>query len=227
MPVFRIHFLKFIEETHRQLTTSTESFQDMQQLRLAFASVLRFLAPELVESKSERFDPRSRKRYFELLFSWCDESGGLHNQDSSGDYRREIERYRSSQLGRSRDSIDKVSFDRETMELVEAIQWNSMNAMASLLYGPCFDDNSRKMAGRVITWINSLFMEQVPRVPFGYSPADPRTPSYLKYTTGGGRDKQRQLRTLLAKTALRNLLQTNLDLFPACIDQVSAMSYMH
>ncbi|CAA6655790.1 unnamed protein product [Spirodela intermedia] len=218
---FRRYFLKFIEETYRQIISSTDSFQDTQQLRFALASVLRHLAPELVESKSDRFDPRSRKRYFDLLFSWCDESGGILGQDNS-DYRREIERYRSSQHNRSRESIDKISFDRETIEQVEAIQWTSMNAMASLLYGPCFDDNSRKMSGRVITWINSLFVEHAPRVPFGYSPADPRTPSYLKYTgdgARGGRDKQRQLRVLLAKTALKNLLQTNLDLFPACIDQ--------
>ncbi|MQL80737.1 hypothetical protein Taro_013196 [Colocasia esculenta] len=226
MPVFRIHFLKFMEETYHQIiTSSTDSFQDMQPLRFALASVLRYLAPELVESKSERFDPRSRKRYFDLLFSWCDEGGGTWGHDSISDYRREIERYRAIQHNRSRESVDKISFDKETAEQVEAIQWASMNAMASLLYGPCFDDNARKMTGRVISWINSLFVEHAPRAPFGYSPADPRTPSYSKYTSdggrAGGRDKQRggQLRVLLAKTALKNLLQTNLDLFPACIDQ--------
>ncbi|XP_078448512.1 ARM repeat superfamily protein isoform X2 [Wolffia australiana] len=218
MPVFRLHYLKFIEDTYRQLVSSTDSFQDLQQLRLAFASVLRYLAPELVESRSDRFDPRSRKRYFDLLFSWCDDSGGgggggSGGTDSSGDYRREVERYRSIQHSRSRESIDKMSFDRETMEQVEAIQWACMNAMGALLYGPCFDDNSRKMSGRVVSWINSLFAEHVPRVPLGYSP----TPSYLRYA--GGREKQRHLRVLLAKAALKNLLQTNLDLFPACIDQ--------
>ncbi|KAL6287660.1 hypothetical protein ACE6H2_012050 [Prunus campanulata] len=142
------------------------------------------------------------------------------------DYRREVERYKSSQNARSKDSVDKISFDKELSEQVEAIQWASMNAMASLLYGPCFDDNARKMSGRVISWINSLFIEPAPRAPFGYSPADPRTPSYSKYTGEGGRgtagrDRHRggHHRVSLAKLALKNLLQTNLDLFPACIDQ--------
>ncbi|KAL2522981.1 ARM repeat superfamily protein [Forsythia ovata] len=226
-PVFRLHYLKFIEETTRQiLTASAESFQEMQPLRFALASVLRSLAPEFVDSKSEKFDVRTRKRLFDLLLSWSDDTGGTWNQDGVSDYRREVERYKSGQHARSKDSIDKLSFDKELGEQVEAIQWASMNAMASLLYGPCFDDNARKMSGRVISWINSLFIEPAPRAPFGYSPADPRTPSYSKYTGEGGRgvtgrDRHRggHLRVSLAKLALKNLLLTNLDLFPACIDQ--------
>lgn len=228
-PVFRLHFLRFIEETYRHINTSiSDSFQDLQPLRYALASVLRYLAPEFVESKSERFDVRTRKRLFDLLLTWCDDTGSTWGQESISDYRREVERYKSGQHNRSRESIDKFTFDKEVVEQVEAIQWASMNAIASLLYGPCFDDNARKMAGRVISWINNLFMEQAPRAPFGYSPVDPRTPSYSRYTGEGGRmagsrDKQKggHLRVLLAKTALKNLLQTNLDLIPACIDQVS------
>lgn len=224
---FRRHYLKFLEETTKQiLTAPTESFQEMQPLRYALASVLRSLAPEFVESKSEKFDLRTRKRLFDLLLSWCDDTGSTWGQDGVSDYRREVERYKSTQHARSKDSVDKISFDKELSEQVEAIQWASMNAMASLLYGPCFDDSARKMSGRVISWINSLFIESAPRVPFGYSPADPRTPSYSKYAGEGGRgaagrDRQRggHHRVLLAKLALKNLLLTNLDLFPACIDQ--------
>ncbi|XP_028085117.1 protein furry homolog-like isoform X4 [Camellia sinensis] len=226
-PVFRVHYLKFIEETNKQiLTAPVEIFQEMQPLRYALASVLRSLAPEFVESKSEKFDLRTRKRLFDLLLSWCDDTGSTWSQDGSSDYRREVERYKSTQHVRSKDSIDKFTFDKEVNEQIEAIQWASMNAMASLLYGPCFDDNARKMSGRVISWINSLFIEPAPRAPFGYSPADPRTPSYSKYAGDGGRgatgrDRHRagHLRVSLAKLALKNLLLTNLDLFPACIDQ--------
>ncbi|XP_042060292.1 protein furry homolog-like [Salvia splendens] len=226
-PVFRLHFLKFIEETTRQILTSPpENFQEIQPLRYALASVLRFLAPEFVDSKSEKFDIRTRKRLFDLLITWGDDTGSTWNQDGVGDYRREVERYKSSQHSRSKDSIDKLSFDKELGEQVEAIQWASMNAMASLLYGPCFDDNARKMSGRVISWINSLFIEPAPRAPFGFSPADSRTPSLPKYTGDVGRaatsrDRHRggHHRVSLAKLALKNLLLTNLDLFPACIDQ--------
>ncbi|KAL7221486.1 hypothetical protein ACSBR1_023443 [Camellia fascicularis] len=226
-PVFRLHYLKFIEETTRQFSTvSPESFQEIQPLRYALASVLRSLAPEFIESKSEKFDLRTRKRLFDLLLSWCDDTGSSWSQDGVIDYRREVERYKSSQHARSKDSVDKLTFDKEMNEQIEAIQWASMNAMASLLYGPCFDDNTRKMSGRVISWINSLFIEPAPRAPFGYSPADPRTPSYSKFTGDGGRgatgrDRHRgsHLRVSLAKMALKNLLLTNLDLFPACIDQ--------
>ncbi|KAL3636527.1 hypothetical protein CASFOL_018826 [Castilleja foliolosa] len=226
-PVFRLHYLKFIDETTRQILTSpAEIFQEMQPLRYGLASVLRFLAPEFVDSKSEKFDIKTRKRLFDLLLTWGDDTGGSWNQDGVGDYRREVERYKSSQHSRSKDSIDKLSFDKEMAEQVEAIQWASMNAMASLLYGPCFDDNARKMSGRVISWINSLFIEPAPRAPFGFSPADPRTPAYSKFSGDGGRgatnhDRHRggHYRVSLAKQALKNLLLTNLDLFPACIDQ--------
>lgn len=226
-PVFRLHFLKFLEETTKHiLTAPPENFQEMQPLRYGLASVLRFLAPEFVDSKSEKFDIRTRKRLFDLLLAWGDDTGATWNQEGVGDYRREVERYKSSQHSRSKDSIDKLSFDKELSEQVEAIQWASMNAMASLLYGPCFDDNARKMSGRVISWINSLFIEPAPRAPFGFSPADPRTPSYTKYTgdvgrAATGRDRHRggHHRVSLAKLALKNLLLTNLDLFPACIDQ--------
>ncbi|XP_020113081.1 cell morphogenesis protein PAG1 isoform X2 [Ananas comosus] len=225
-PVFRLHYLKFIEETYRQITAQTadNSFQDLQPLRYALASVLRYLAPEFVESKSERFDSRTRKKLFDLLLTWSDDTS-TWGQEGSSDYRRELERYKLSQHNRSRESIDKLAFDREVVEQAEAIQWASMNAIASLLYGTCFDDNARKMTGRVISWINSLFTEPTPRAPFGYSPVDPRTPSHSKNMGDGGRfggkdkNKGSHLRTLLAKTALKNLLQTNLDLFPACIDQ--------
>ncbi|PSR87776.1 Protein furry-like [Actinidia chinensis var. chinensis] len=229
-PVFRLHYLKFIEETRQIITAPSpapaENFQEMQPLRYALASVLRSLAPEFVESKSEKFDLRTRKRLFDLLLSWCDDIGSTWSQDGVSDYRREVERYKSTQHARSKDSIDKITFDKEMNEQIEAIQWASMNAMASLLYGPCFDDNARKMSGRVILWINSLFIEPAPRAPFGYSPADPRTPSYSKFTGNGGRGatgrdrhKGGHLRVSLAKMALKNLLLTNLDLFPACIDQ--------
>ena len=233
--VLRTQFIKFIEETYRQITMSLpDSFQDLQPLRYALASVLRYLAPEFIDTKSERFDNRMRKRLFDLLLTWSEDSGSSWGQDSSSDYRREIERYKTSQHTRSRESLDKLAFDREMAEQLETINWASMNAIASLLYGPCFDDNARKMTGRVISWINSLFMEPSARAPFGHSPIDPRTPSYSKHTDGGrfgGRDKQKtsHFRVLLAKTALKNILQTNLDLFPACIDQVSLtyISYVH
>lgn len=230
--IFRLHYLRFIEDTTRQIWAATgESFQDLQPLRFALASVLRSLAPEFVEAKVEKFDIRTRKRLFDLLYSWSDDTGCTWGQDGVSDYRREVERYKSSQHNRSKDSIDKLSFDKELSEQIEAIQWASMNAMASLLYGPCFDDNARKMSGRVISWINSLFIEPAPRAPFGYSPADPRTPSYSKHVGEGGRgaagrDRHRggQHRVALAKLALKNLLLTNLDLFPACIDQVIIQS---
>ncbi|XP_047316746.1 protein furry homolog-like isoform X2 [Impatiens glandulifera] len=226
-PVFRLHCLKFIEDTTRQIITAApECFHETQLLRYALASVLRSLAPEFVQPKSERFDVRTRKRLFDLLFSWGDDSGSTWSQENAGDYRREVERYKSSQHSRSKDSIDKIAFDKEMNDQIEAIHWASTNAMASLLYGPCFDDNIRKMSGRVISWINSLFIEPAPRAPFGYSPADPRTPSHAKFAGDGGRgaagrDRNRggHLRVFLAKMALKNLLLTNLDLFPACIDQ--------
>ncbi|PKA53442.1 hypothetical protein AXF42_Ash012384 [Apostasia shenzhenica] len=226
-PVFRLHFLKFVEETYRQLLLAhSDSFPDLQPLRHALASVIRYLALEFVDSKSERFDVRTRKKIFDLLMTWCDESVSTWGPEGGNEYRREVERYKSGQHNRSRESIDKITFDKEVIEQVEAVQWVSMNAIASLLYGPCFDDNARKLTGRVISWINNLFLDSAPRAPYGYSPVDPRTPSYSKYAGDAGRavgmkDKQKgsHLRVPLAKTALKNLIQTNLDLFPACIDQ--------
>ncbi|XP_027924280.1 protein furry homolog isoform X2 [Vigna unguiculata] len=225
-PVFRLHYLKFIDETTRLISTTPESFQDMQPFRYALACVLRSLAPEFVDSRSEKFDVRTRKRLFDLLLSWSDDTCSTWSLDGVSDYRREVDRYKSSQHARSKDSVDKISFDKELNEQVEAIQWASMNAIASLLYGPCFDDNARKMSGRVISWINGLFLEPTPRAPFGFSPADPRTPSYTKFQGEGGRgaagrdrNKGGHHRVSLAKLALKNLLLTNLDLFPSCIDQ--------
>ncbi|MBA0734280.1 hypothetical protein Gogos_018210, partial [Gossypium gossypioides] len=223
-PVFRRHYLRFIEDTSKQIAiASADSFQETQPLRYALASVLRSLAPEFVDSKSDRFDLRYRKKLFDLLLSWCDEPGSSWGKDGSSDYRREVERYKALQH-RSKDSVDKISFDKESSEQTDTIQWASMTAMASLLYGPCFDDNARKMSGRVIVWINSLFNEPAAKAPYGYSP-DPRTPSYSKYTGEGrgaaSRDRHKggHHRVALAKLALKNLLLNNLDLFPACIDQ--------
>ncbi|XP_078160934.1 ARM repeat superfamily protein isoform X3 [Carex rostrata] len=220
--MFRHHYLRFLEETYRQVTnpSSSDSFQDLQPLRYALASVVRYLAPEFIDSRTERFDTKMRKKLFELLFNWCDDSGGTWGPE---DYRREVERYKSGPHSRSRESIDKLTFDREMLEQGEALHWAAMNAIASLLYGPCFDDNARKMTGRVISWIDALFVEPVTRAPVGFSPADPRTPSHSKFASGdgvkfGGKDKQK-FRVLLAKIALKNLLGTNLDLFPDCIDQ--------
>ncbi|KAJ3672294.1 hypothetical protein LUZ60_007015 [Juncus effusus] len=225
--LFHLHYIRFIEDSYRQVTSPapTDTYQDLQPIRYALASVVRFLVPEFIDSQSKRFDAKMRKKLFELLVSWCDDSGGTWGPE---DYRREVERYKSGPHSRSRDSIDKLTFDREMLEQGEAVHWAALNAISSLLYGPCFDDNARKMTGRVISWINSLFAEPQPRGQLGFSPADPRTPSYYKSTTGGdgmkfaGRDKQKGsqfFRVLLAKSALKNLIGTNLDLFPTCIDQ--------
>ncbi|GKA17859.1 furry homolog-like protein [Tanacetum coccineum] len=226
-PVFRLHYLKYIDETTRLISTAPfENFQEVQTLRYSLACVLRSLAPEFVDSKSEKFDPKTRKRLFDLFLSCCDDSGSISSQDGLSDYRREVERYKSSHHTRSKDSMDRILFDKELSEQCEALQWASMNCMASLLYGPCFDfDNAKKMSGRIIYWINSLFIESAPRAAFGYSPFDPRAPFIAKHIEGGrgaiGHDKSRVdcPRVSLAKLALKNLILTNLDLFPACIDQ--------
>ncbi|CAM6088431.1 unnamed protein product [Calypogeia fissa] len=230
--LLRIHFLRFIEDTTRHiLSAPTEAFQDIQPLRYSLACVLRSLAADMVRASSEKFDSRMRKRLFDVLSSWCDDTSSAWGQDGVNEYRREIERYKSAQNVRTKDSVERINLEKEVNEQVDAIQWVAMNAMAALLYGTCFDDSARKMSGRVVSWINGLFLEPVNRVPVGHSPADPRTPSpHSKFGVigtldgfrgGGGRDRQRitSSRVLLAKTALMNLLQTNLDLFPACIDQ--------
>ncbi|KAG6553135.1 hypothetical protein Mapa_005194 [Marchantia paleacea] len=232
-PVLRIHFLRFIDDTARQIVSATpEGFQDIQPLRYSLACVLRSLAADVVRASSEKFVLGTRKRLFDLLSSWCDDTSSAWGGDGVSEYRKEIERYKSSQNVRTKDSVEKITVEKEINEQVDAIQWVAMNAMAALLYGPCFDDSARKMSGRVVSWINGLFLEPVSRVPIGYSPADPRTASpHSKFGISGvvdvfrggaaGRDRQRvsSSRVLLAKTALMNLLQTNLDLFPACIDQ--------
>ncbi|KAD7479458.1 hypothetical protein E3N88_02594 [Mikania micrantha] len=216
-PVFRLHYLKYIDETTKLiLTTPFENFQDLQTLLYTVACVLSSLAPEFVDSKSEKFDTKTRKRLFDLFLSSCDDSSYAFRQDGLSDYRREVERYKSSQHARSKDSLDKLKFDKELSEQVEAVQWASMNCMASLLYGPCFDfDNARKMSGRIIYWINSLFIESVPRAPCGYIPSDPKGPFWTKHN----KSKVGHLRVSLAKLALKNLILSNLDLYPACIDQ--------
>ncbi|KAM0835403.1 hypothetical protein ACQ4PT_062965 [Festuca glaucescens] len=114
-----------------------------EDLRTHVANIHRMIA-----EKSERFDNRIRKRLFDLLLNLSDDSGSTWGQESSSDYRRELERYKATQHNRSRESLDKLAFDREIAEQLEAINWASMNAIASLLYGPCFDDNVRKMSGR-------------------------------------------------------------------------------
>lgn len=92
--MFRHHYLRFLEETYRQVTSpsSSDSFQDLQPLRYALASVVRYLALEFIDSRTERFDTKMRKKLFELLFNWCDDSGGTWGPE---DYRREVERYES------------------------------------------------------------------------------------------------------------------------------------
>ena len=233
-PTLRAHFSRFINETARYISSQSQEYaQELQMLKYCLASVLRALSPELVKANSEQLDVRTRKRLFELLSSWCDDSMNTWGSDSVSDYRREIERYKSAQTARVKDSMERIILEKEINDQVETVQVMAMNGMASLLYGPCFDDGARKLTGRVITWINNLFLDQMPRVPIGYSPADPRTPSHSKNNVsggtdshraaGGGRDRQKGnfFKVQLAKTALMNLLQSNLDLFPACIDQVT------
>lgn len=72
--------------------------------------------PEFVDSKSENFDPKTRKRLFDLFLSCCDDSGSTSSQDGLSDYRREVERYKSSHHTRSKDSMDRVLFDKELSE---------------------------------------------------------------------------------------------------------------
>jgi hypothetical protein len=127
---------------------------------------------------------------------------------------------------------------------VECIQWAATHAMAALLCGACFDDNVRKMNGRVMLWIHGLFTGTSERVPMGgnYSPVDPRTPSphvrtgsyaqsVMASSVYGSTSTLPRARSALsghysatsrsgvARTALLTLLLTNPDMFPTCIDQ--------
>lgn len=55
-PVLRIHFLKFIEETVKQISTGPfDNFQDIQPLRYALACVLRSLSVDMVKAQPERY----------------------------------------------------------------------------------------------------------------------------------------------------------------------------
>ncbi|KAH6559063.1 hypothetical protein KP509_1Z029100 [Ceratopteris richardii] len=231
----QFHFAQFIDGTAQYICSSPQDmFQELQLLRFSLASVLRDLSSELVRTNPASLNIRMRRKLFELLASWCDDSVASWGQDTTSDYRREIERYKSAQSVRTKDSMEKISLDKEINEQVEAVQWMAMNAMAALLFGPGFDDNAKKITGRVFTWINSLFLDNAARMPIGCSPADPRTTSQSKFGIPGtvdvfrsalvSRDKQRgsHFRVHLAKTALMNILQSNLELFPAFIDKCYA-----
>ena len=95
-----------------------ENFQDMQPLRFALAYVLRSLPLEIMKSNSERFDPRTRKRLFDLLSSWSDDTNNAWDQETASDYRREIERYKSTLKMRTKGSVEWISIEKDINDQV-------------------------------------------------------------------------------------------------------------
>eukprot|EP00850_Spirogloea_muscicola_P016988 SM000142S00502 [mRNA] locus=s142:28293:45159:+ [translate_table: standard] len=231
--MLRMHFLRFLDDLMRQIDRSaTENFLDTQPLRFCLASVVKTLAVDLVQCSPQSFDTKLRKRLFDHFASWCQDPAVLGGQQGNG-YWREVERVKATHMLRTKDATERAALEKEIIEQLEAIQWAAMTAMGNLLYGPCFDDGVRRMSGKVVKWIKGLLMEPPPiGKPLGVPSSSPLASrmilsgpvQFQQRTLGSGllTEKERSKgswRVLLAKMGLLNLLQTNLDLFPACIDQ--------
>eukprot|EP00850_Spirogloea_muscicola_P018806 SM000176S03137 [mRNA] locus=s176:102016:119238:- [translate_table: standard] len=231
--MLRMHFLRFLDDLMRQIDRSaTENFLDTQPLRFCLASVVKTLAVDLVQCSPQSFDTKLRKRLFDHFASWCQDPAVLTGQQGNS-YWREVERVKATHMLRTKDATERAALEKEIIEQLEAIQWAAMTAMGNLLYGPCFDDGMRRMSGKVVNWIKGLLMEPPSSgKPLGIPSSSPLATrmilsgpvQFQQRTLGSGllTEKERSKgswRVLLAKMGLLNLLQTNLDLFPACIDQ--------
>eukprot|EP00897_Mesotaenium_endlicherianum_P002114 jgi/Mesen1/1930/ME000146S01025 len=240
-PWLRQHFVRFIDETQRAVSPpSPETLIETQPLRFALAVVLHSLAAELVTAAPDRFDARARKRLFDLVASWCEDPSNTWAPDEAAEYDKVLEQVRAVATVKSKDSNDRLSAEKELNNQAQIIQVKAMSAMAALLYGPCFDSDIRKMAGRVVAWLRFLMENSQP---LNFSPtvgtpsvraslASPMWPPSIDFSRSRKRvsksasSKWRRedhaspsWRATLARDALLNLLITNPDIFAACIDQ--------
>lgn len=89
--------------------------------RYALAAILRVLSAELAAVLPERFSARTRKRLFDLLGSWGDDGGGLYQSGELAgyaDYRREVDKFKTAQSLKMRESQDRMALDRDLADQV-------------------------------------------------------------------------------------------------------------
>jgi Cell morphogenesis central region len=79
---------------------------------------------------------------------------------------------------------------------------NPQTLNRAVLQGPAFDVDARRPQGKPVAWIERLFLAKP-----AAAPAD------------AGRATARPSKDAVARSALLNLLQSNLDLLDACVDQ--------
>ncbi|WIA40102.1 hypothetical protein OEZ86_013510 [Tetradesmus obliquus] len=141
--------------------------------------------------------PMARKLLFEMFAAWCEEG----TNRGAADYNARLGAGVHSAVSRFKDydSDTRESLRQELVQSAELLDQAARLAMAAMLQGPVFDSDARRTAGPVLTWIDRLL--QAP--PLGISAG--RIPAVPKDAVG--------------RSALFQLLRSNLDMFPVCVDR--------
>ncbi|CAG9464766.1 unnamed protein product [Pedinophyceae sp. YPF-701] len=170
-------------------------------LRFCVASIMENVAGDLVEAGDPNFTLEKRRAAFDVLATWVEETGLF--QESAA---RSLS---TAQLSRIKDPAER-------QQIIADLKLQNLHAgraaaaaMASLLSGPAFDLDARKLQGRVFSWIDRLFQ----------TGEREKEREKSEKRRGGAREavwgpSWREV----GKNGLRNHLSRNPDIFDACIN---------
>ncbi|KAL6050877.1 hypothetical protein QOT17_019533 [Balamuthia mandrillaris] len=180
-------FLGCIEETRKYLSQpSTESIlDDHQSLRYNFCVIVDNVAKELHLAADETFEAKQRRSLFYFLLNWCRGEAMLQDEQT----RRQL----SNHLSQIKDPEKKKAYQKVVRDQTFVLQHAACSAAASLLLGPCFDEEVVRPDGPVFSWINTLL----------------------------GQTERKKLHSI-ARTALEAFLQNSIahqELLDTCINQ--------
>eukprot|EP00898_Chlorokybus_atmophyticus_P003403 jgi/Chlat1/4063/Chrsp26S04002 len=254
----RYRFITFITESMKYLSAApADMLWELQPLRYCLCVVTRCVAPILVQYPGEGWNTDLRRRLFYTVGAWCDE-GAV--QGWGADSRKEAERLRNAMVVRVKDPNERSTMELDTNGQIECLEWAAREAMSALLLGAAVDDEARRLRGRIVTWINNLFMRSMdhpvnspwsnvsgsgmgtPNAAGSFSgAASPAayvgahsgliseavvvndaamlgvSQSFSRHD-GAGSGTMRPSIFVIARTSLSNMVQTNPELFPLCID---------
>eukprot|EP00891_Asterochloris_glomerata_P001080 jgi/Astpho2/1080/fgenesh1_pg.00017_%23_19_t len=189
-PAVCSRMLEFISDTLRYLQTGTsEVYSEMQQLRFCLCLVARAVAGELGRVGA------SWGRSLTMFKPALRKTLFVAFSDWRR-YRNEVHRAITVARLRVKDPEGARNLEADMNEAADLLEHAANLGMATMLLGPAFENEVRQHSqGRALGWIDRLFTTSFPAAACGPS------------------------KNSVARTALLNLLHSNLDLFDTCIDQ--------
>ena len=190
----RDRLVEFVRETGKHITSPMDASPELHALRYCLAVVARHCSMQLADAQPAAFPAQVRRGLFDMFSLYCEEG------QAPGQFRNELRRNVSAAKARIKDPESSRLMEVDITDSSETLEHVAYLGMAAMLHGPLFNADVRNPQGRVFAWIDRMLSV--------------RQQQAASRLAGWGPPK-----ASVARTALRNVLQSNPELAGVFVDR--------